>query len=609
MIQDTRRQLQVKELESFLTEWVRRGKISGYVRYAHAVNKWLSQISDGRPLTTYTEDNDTDKASIRTLTELVISSHVDIAVLEQLRELYTEISSRYVDRFKRNSIFWDQLVRELTQNLSQYKAHSSIGSGSTTYIPFVSHPQLQLKNLTRSSTRGAYLPGVIDTIEQEPLNITLTSYPSHNPEGGVTVQNPEFVDSTQNIRKLFRGTGIEQWIWTTEIPHVVIDDITYPGIVWELELEYQGSITFSSILLNFRSKFNSTLCNIYTKNLDTDAWALVKRTDGRWDHVIGSELIEINDIDRTTARKIRIRLCQENYEIRNQDKSSYATDGNRREDLSWLEGTQSFNRDESNEYDDALTTIETKKENTIAPPGQFLYQIGLSGIRFSYDSYLANGNGDLWSHPNTENIGLKLQTEPIEIITIVPEQQTPEKSTVEWWVEDITRRFQIPILPKGTTTVREPVKFIDGFSLQLTFPIAADTVPDLYLNGTLQSVTFTEINSTEFAIEGIAIGTFDNYVIEYNLAIGQIVMGYVLVNDTTTTSTISGSNTDINTIYVNKKEADSWIVTNSLTNTMHSAGVMIRLDEYFYWFNNGEEANNIGRLGTRIPAVYTAPEL
>jgi len=609
MIQDTRRQLQVKELESFLTEWVRRGKISGYVRYAHAVNKWLSQISDGRPLTTYTEDNDTDKASIRTLTELVISSHVDIAVLEQLRELYTEISSRYVDRFKRNSIFWDQLVRELTQNLSQYKAHSSIGSGSTTYIPFVSHPQLQLKNLTRSSTRGAYLPGVIDTIEQEPLNITLTSYPSHNPEGGVTVQNPEFVDSTQNIRKLFRGTGIEQWIWTTEIPHVVIDDITYPGIVWELELEYQGSITFSSILLNFRSKFNSTLCNIYTKNLDTDAWALVKRTDGRWDHVIGSELIEINDIDRTTARKIRIRLCQENYEIRNQDKSSYATDGNRREDLSWLEGTQSFNRDESNEYDDALTTIETKKENTIAPPGQFLYQIGLSGIRFSYDSYLANGNGDLWSHPNTENIGLKLQTEPIEIITIVPEQQTPEKSTVEWWVEDITRRFQIPILPKGTTTVREPVKFIDGFSLQLTFPIAADTVPDLYLNGTLQSVTFTEINSTEFAIEGIAIGTFDNYVIEYNLAIGQIVMGYVLVNDTTTTSTISGSNTDINTIYVNKKEADSWIVTNSLTNTMHSAGVMIRLDEYFYWFNNGEEANNVGRLATKIPRVYTAPEL
>jgi len=609
MIQDTRRQLQVKELESFLTEWVRRGKISGYVRYAHAVNKWLSQISDGRPLTTYTEDNDTDKASIRTLTELVISSHVDIAVLEQLRELYTEISSRYVDRFKRNSIFWDQLVRELTQNLSQYKAHSSIGSGSTTYIPFVSHPQLQLKNLTRSSTRGAYLPGVIDTIEQEPLNITLTSYPSHNPEGGVTVQNPEFVDSTQNIRKLFRGTGIEQWIWTTEIPHVVIDDITYPGIVWELELEYQGSITFSSILLNFRSKFNSTLCNIYTKNLDTDAWALVKRTDGRWDHVIGSELIEINDIDRTTARKIRIRLCQENYEIRNQDKSSYATDGNRREDLSWLEGTQSFNRDESNEYDDALTTIETKKENTIAPPGQFLYQIGLSGIRFSYDSYLANGNGDLWSHPNTENIGLKLQTEPIEIITIVPEQQTPEKSTVEWWVEDITRRFQIPILPKGTTTVREPVKFVDAFTIQLTFPIAANTSPNLYLNGVLQVISFAEINSTRFTIGTVGIGIFDNYVVEYDLAVGQIVMGYVLVNDTTITSTISGSNTDINTIYVNKKEADSWIVTNSLTNTMHSAGVMIRLDEYFYWFNNGEEANNIGRLGTRIPAVYTAPEL
>jgi hypothetical protein len=610
MIEDTRKELQRKELQSFLTEWVRRGKITGYVRYAKAIGKWLGLITNGSPLTAYEEATEDDYASIKELTDIIISSHVDVRVLEQLRDLYVEIGSRYVDQSKRNAKFWDRLSKDLNQSLRQFKAHSSIGAGSTTYVPMVSDPEIQLNNLSMDTNRGIHLPGHGDVIVQEPNDITLTTYPSHNPHGGVTLQNPEFVDSTQDIRKLFKGAGIEQWAWTSEVPHIVIDNITYPGVVWEIELHYQGSITFTSLLINLRGKYPTTLCNIYTKNLDSEAWALVTDLDGNWDHVTGTEFIEVNDFNRTTARKVRIRLCQENYEIRNQDINNYARDGAKKEDLTWIEGNQSVNRVESNIYDDSLTELETGSKLKSIPPGQFLYQIGLASIKFNYDSYLANGNGDMWSHTTEENKGFKLPSQPTEIVTIVPEQKTPEISTVEWWVEDITRRFQMPILPKGTTRYREPINFVDQFTAQLTFPIAATTTPVIYLNG--NAVTpgnVREINSTEIDLGAIAVNRTDNYVIEYDIAVGQIVMGYIFVNDTETTRTLSGSNTDANSIYVNKAQADAWLVANSYQNEIHSVPVMIRLDEYFYWFNNGEQVYNLGNLTTKVPRVYVAPEL
>jgi hypothetical protein len=609
MIEDTRKDLQIQELETFLTEWVRRGKISGYVHYAQAIEKWIGLVTDGSPITSYVADEEEDTASIRKLTDIIISSHVDIKVLEQLRNLYKEISIRYVDRSKRNARFWDQLVSELNQSLNQYKAHSSIGSGTTSYIPIISHPELQIGNLTRD-INGIRLPGTSDVVSHEPVDISITTHPAHNPHGGVSLSNPEFLDSTQNLRKLFRGGGIEQWIRTTEVPRIELQNVTYNGPVWDIELEYQGSIVFTSIHLAMRSKYPTTLCAIHTKLLDTDDWQLVKTNDGNWDHVEGTETIVVNDLVRTSARKVRIRLCQENYEVRNEDTNDYVWDGARQEDLAWLEGNQSFSRTEANVYDLDLTAIETgKNPTTPPPPGEFQYQIGLIGIDFIYDSFVSNGNGDFWTHPQEENAGLKIDSEPIEVVTIVPEQQTHELSTVEWWAEDIARRFQIPILPLGTTRVREPVNFIDQFTIQLTFPIAADTTPEIYLNGVSQTLTTREINSTEIDLGAVAVNRTDNYVVEYDLAVGHIVMGYVLVNDTTTTVVVSGGNNDTNSIFVNRQEADSWIVTNSNVNTLHSAPVMIRLDEYFYWFNNGEATNNVGRTATQIPNVYEAPDL
>jgi hypothetical protein len=97
-----------------------------------------------------------------------------------------------------------------------------------------------------------------------------------------------------------------------------------------------------------------------------------------------------------------------------------------------------------------------------------------------------------------------------------------------------------------------------------------------------------------------------------------MVMAYVFVNHNFRSVddmlqpievTIAGSNTTANSIYVNRQEIDSWIVSQSLNETMHSAAVMIRIDEYNYWFNNGTQAYNLANIVKTIPRVYSPPEL
>ena len=593
LLDDQRLDLQKAALTAHLAARSARGQITGYLDYASQLKTWLDQLSDGRPLTTPTRVTGADRADLTSLTEFLMTVAIDLNVQEQMVRELEQAIQRHREQVLRHSREWDPQLDALDSSLDAVRTRFRQQSLVTITEPF-----------TRTTTGTVGQSAVIDeargvlSLRPETLvraasslrRAVVTIYPAHHPDGGILHAGLDALDPAQHDRLLVDGPGFERWIVADIPPSVALDGITYEGVVASIDLLYDGSVTFTAIELSARSAYPLEVIRVQARTDGSVAWLDALAPGSQPVTGLTDGLYWVHGLPRTTATQVRVWVRQSHAEQR--APASPVTVSYRHE-LSVVER--------------AVQAVST----TPGPP-RALYVVGLYRLHLLDLAYPSLDTGLFWSHDPASTQGYETGSEPIETVSMTATTTTPGQSTVEWWVRDIDRNTLIPILPDGTSRVRERVRFLSDDDLLLTFPIARGTTPQLFVNGVPldhQAFPLTEVNSTRVRSPLWSPSKPDIVTVEYDPAIGQTVMVYVVQNRQGATPTVRGALTTANAVFPNRAEADRAIAETADPGLLESYGVLARLDEFDRWFVGGALEDDTGNTALTIPTVYSPPDL
>ena len=591
LLDDHRLDLQKAAIVAQLAARAERGQLTGYLDYASQVREWLARLTDGRPLTVSTAATDADRAELADLVDFLTTTAIDLSVQEQLVQDLTQALQSHREQVLRQSRAWDPQLDVLSSTLTVVQQRFEQQGIVAVTEPFTRTTTGTLGRLAAiDETRGllSLRPDATVRATSALHRADVTLYPVHNPHGGIHHVGSDDLNPTLHPQALVDGPGFEQWVLSDIAPSVTLDGVTYEGALASIDLVYEGAVTFTAIEFHSRGAYPLDVVRVQAQSTTDGAWLDVLATGQQPLTGITDGIYWVRGLPRTTASRVRIWVRQAHAESRSPTVNPHV-------------------------YTQRLSALEHAAQVVANAPGSHrLYVIGAYRIHLLDLTYPSLGTGVFWSHDPATPQGYEIDQEPIETVSVIATLETPEQSTIEWWVRDVDRSALIPLLPTGTTRVRERVVFIPEDDLLLTFPIARGTTPQIFVNGVpLDHAQFpvTEVNSTRLRIPLWHSTGQDVATIEYTPAIGQTAMVYVVQSRTSDTITIRGALTTANAVFPNRAEADRAIAETSDPNLLESYGVLARLDEFDTWFVDGALEDNTGHTTLTIPRVYAHPDL
>ena len=541
-----------------------------------------------------------DLVTSKQFRELFNSLYIDLTSLYKEIEYVDEILAINRDRNikffgllkKRMRDLWRKL--ELTRlNISDdsisdesyFESFSSLGSNHT------------YSNITLDKKTGViYLKPrtkVIHNASYEVKNVSSQTFPVHTQDGGVIYTTDilntfeENYDRGHTRDMLVNGLWKEQ-VFCKDVPEILYNctqqddnklNIRVLGLLSLVDIEYTYPVEINAIDIDVFGEYPMSILGILYRNSSSENWKRAKKyiydSDSNLyiDGFKGSEqfdIISIHNIEKFRAKHVRLILNQKYYDVLDSvDLSSFSQEEKINNDLSErrleivkLESDSDEDAKKPKEYSNdslyvqVMDIIEHTKSvgetllkisNVLNPTetvadvnfGRTLkYEIGAWEIAPSENKYgSAIGRFDSGAYP--------LKDKSLILATLEVAQEIPEDTTCNWYISNPdSPNINIPILPKGTTRIKEPANFVSlsdmedkgwstGSFIQLDFPVDPSYVSaiKIYRNG--ESISISEfgyyfMNSTLIYIHNITDNKKDSYVIEYIAAVYDTVNLYVL---------------------------------------------------------------------------------
>ena len=588
---DTRLAHQRDALIRLLTQWTHQGQIPGMLDYATLLTSWLSRLSDGSPVTALDLVTEGERSDPQRLLDFLAGITVDLdtfeAVIAELTQALDTADAYLLQQSRR----WSAELSGLESGLDAAQLVREQAQTPTWTESFTASLGCVCTNTTIDPLRGLLSLAPLRTarVLLRPIEVVVTITPGHHPEGGVTHTGLDTLSLEHATEGLIQGPGFERWVFADVPPSVTQYGRQWPGIICEVTLIYPGTISFTGLDLLPRTTTPVTLIGIEVAESRESPWRLVIGQIGG----SGTSQITIRDLPKTTAQKVKVVLYQPHAEVRTPRIISQMAD-------------------EATTYERALNDIEdpTHRRGASRPAAANLYRIGLYRIHLHQVTFASLSVGEYWSH--AEGQAYNLPDRPIDAVRLFATYSLPGVSTIEWWCEEVSRGLRIPLLPTGVTVYREPATLLPNGDLVLTFPLSRGTTPTLYVNGERldpNTHAIEEVMSRTLRVSNWNPARPDSVVIEYQPAIGKTVMAYVIrpADGVVTIHLAGGSDvlmTTENAIFVSRGEADKKIaVLPDPKPAMSSHAVMVRADEWDYWFFGGTEEWNRNRTRIPLPVV------
>jgi hypothetical protein len=579
MIEDKRAELQEEALIQVLTVWAQQRKIPGYQDYVSILRVWLDRITDGSPITPITLVNAQEKAEISLLINFLTGLFVDLKMYETIADDIRSELDRYRQQITEHAQAWSKLLDKLALLVEQTRRQHETNTGKAITNPFSEQLGGKYVNTHLDRVRGTLdlIPDLDAAITQSPVDISVRLYPEHNMRGGV---RHNVTDEDLAIQE-YRTMGIERDISADILPTVEYEGHSYRGIVAEVCFTYRTSITFNVLNVKTRGIFPLDVVALKTKNeleqpwrdlldLDTNTGIRPEVTSTNDDN------IAIRQLPYTTAKYIKIVLCQCHHESRSQAPSEV-----------------------DDPYALALSANEGAVVHTQPDIPRQLYRISIKTVEFRLKQFHNQGKG-IYTSPL-----YRLDQEPIETVRLYATTKIPRASSIEWTLVDSTQGIRVPVLPVGTQWVHESANMLGSEDILLTFPHARGTTPVVRINGKAMNTDLfpvTLVNSTQIRVQKIKPLARDRVTVDYIPAHGQAVVVYIITTTSGDAESVSGQNTS-NTVYASRAAADEAILQSDKPEQLESRAMYARIDEFNYWFVGGTVEANIGRSDISIP-VY-----
>ena len=339
-------------------------------------------------------------------------------------------------------------------------------------------------------------------------NITSTTYPAENDEGGVNfttnILNTFEENYTKGPRDMLRNGLWKEEVITSDIPSMNIDVTgnnnfkNFKGVVSLVDIEYTKQIEMNRMDIDVFGDFPLTIDSIFYKASEDDSWTLLNYEDevaldltresipeSSWVRQVvrgeAFDVISFYNIDKINAKFLRIVLNQENYIfLDSTDVGAGHVNNKLQKDLSErryevvrfganIEDMLSApvtNDDNSSLYARIIEVIESTKNVE-----EILFKIDLIiNPRAEITSYdfarTAKFEVGTWSiEPKIEKyiplIGKydskpkKLGDKSLVSVSLNVQQKTPEISTCNWYIG--VNNKSVPVIQNNESLIKEPI--------------------------------------------------------------------------------------------------------------------------------------------------------
>jgi len=584
----------VSNLELLNSEEAIRNVIKSYTDKFNALGGVLIDISKFIV-------NSKDVIRTKDFNDLFEGIYIDLFALYRDLSIVNNVMDLNLQRNKNYFLIMKKRIRDLWNRLNLTRSYIYDGNPSDE-----SYYEAFSTDINAKFIKDILIDKKIGYLYQQPINyevhnksfqiktIISTTYPEPNDNGGVF--------KSTNILNTFEDNYIngprdmlQNGLWKEEIYTNVIPSLTfnigsnevpiyrsYKGIVSLIDIEYSYQIEFNKIDFDIFGDKPLNIDAILYKQIEDEPWKVVNFKSIDMLNKLGDifeskkyaakgngfDVLSLSNIDKVSAKYLRIVVNQENYIHMNSNSIESSTleskinndlSERRYETVKFNKDINSFlsipvNDENKSLYNKIIDIIETTSsiekvlqeiQELIIPKTNIVdinfsnilkYEIGLWSIEPKLELY-SFSKGSFDSNP------YKLNDKSLISISLNTKQSIPGASTINWYAS--VNDKNIPLLENSSNYRKEVFSpfnvnnysnlntWSSGVFIQLDFPLDCTSVNDIviYTNGELTTNVASKIcflNSRLLFVYNILDVYKSNYVIRYPVSLYKTVNLYVL---------------------------------------------------------------------------------
>ena len=460
-------------------------------------------------------------------------------------------------------------------------------------------------------------------------HIDLEVMPSLNEQGGVYFTHSEKNDIVKNYKNGSR-TMLKDGLWklqllTEGVPEIYLDVNSntkkYNGIIARMDIYFTGMKPINRLYIEPYGEFYTTILG--AEYLQDGKWKPLRQYDnktGVYKSITGEKLIfDFMNIEPVSTTAIRIIFNQENYKVLDNymqdqmDAFSTLIKEIQENRYDYIDKINIQNKYLTRPFDsnNQKATILEQLSNIIFETNSFteteikikellfpklkninfnsnwkIYELGAWEITPQYAQYAQN-EGTYISH-NTD--GYQLNKTPLQV-TLNVEDETPDITSIEYFITDENESTYIPIMPVGQKVRRETNRFkIYPAMYRLKKILKIIATPDLHYNIRSNYIWYTDfpvheeyIDKIKFYINGevMEFGTnYANKVTMFNSRMFYMNGIEYNPNNTYMMEYIPAKNDIVECWILQQKNSDLTLSPNNFNNYGNSMVEYMTLDQY-----------------------------